>query len=366
MREGEFLCEPEEPLPDLHQLDVPFSPEATFVGEGQQGEQREETDPRMMTGPQDVSAIIGNEDVCRICLEPPAPENRLLHPCKCIGSIRFIHEECLKAWLSSQAEDMAEACCELCKTPFSMSIKLSRKCTPREACTDGLTQCLFAPLLLAVLGMLILIVYLLSDKYLANADSAEQRGYTAALVVTCLVSALVIVYLLFRTLREACCSRKLTEWIIRDYETSETEVDRIIPETKPAGDVSSFPTHLDLKPDSPLEEARELVPPILVLPKRIKVGGIRVKTPQVHSSSLTPVNQRGRQVAVTPRMFAFPASLSQSRASLNPTPRNWNFGGVMSPAMRWTPDVTMDRPKTKGTVVPMHSESLFQVDRHRP
>lgn len=316
------------------------------------------------TDPQDVSAGFREpESACRICLEPETRGNELIHPCKCTGTVRFIHEECLKAWLVSQADDMDQAKCELCKTPFKMQLTLARKCTPREACSDGFTQCLFVPLLLAVLGMLILIIYLLSDKYLVNADSGEQRSYTAALVVTCVLSALVITYLLVRSMREACCSRKLKEWKILNHEIEEVTHR----ETKNVGEHSTMQTRLELRPlDSPHEEEKEAFPPIMVIPKKIKVRGVKVRTPQVESASLTPVHQRGRQVAVTPRLFAFPASLSMSRASLNPTPKAQLVvrPGFATPTivpgmtqMRWTPEGTGERG---GRLREMMSESRFQ------
>lgn len=355
MREGESLFDPPSPL-IRPVLAAPHY-------------QEDPLDHPHLTDPQDVSAsLAGTEEVCRICLEPESEGNKLIHPCKCIGTVKSIHEECLKAWLASQSEDMDQAKCELCKTPFKMKLKLTRKCSPRDACSDGFTQCLFAPLLLAVLGMLVLIIYLLTDKYLVNADSGEQRSYTAALVVTCLLSALVIAYLLMRSLREACCSKKLTEWRILNYEHLEAEMERVIPETKSPLEHSTFPTRLDIRPiDFSPEEEKEPVPPVMVLPKRIKVHGVKVRTPQVQSNSLTPISQRGRLVAVTPRLFAFPASLSQSRASLNPTPKG-RFAvhpGFATPTvvpgmaqMRWTPDGTMERG---GRLLEMMSDSRFQI-----
>ena len=247
MRAGESLLDPQQAQDGFHSQDIHATPEESYFTPSQpmEAEARLESDPNQYTNPQDVATIIRNEDVCRICLESETPDNELIHPCKCTGTVRSIHEECLKAWLASQAEEMDKAECELCKTPFTMRIKLSRKWSPRDSCSDGFTQCLFAPLLLAVLGMLILIVYLLSDKYLAHADSGEQRGYTAALIVTCVVSAAVITYLLFRSLREACCSKKLTEWKILNYQGTEEE-QRVAPETKSALDASTSPTRLDI------------------------------------------------------------------------------------------------------------------------
>jgi len=37
--------------------------------------------------------------VCRICLmEDNEADNPLITPCKCSGSMRFIHHACLKTW----------------------------------------------------------------------------------------------------------------------------------------------------------------------------------------------------------------------------------------------------------------------------
>ena len=55
-----------------------------------------------------AGAALGNENAndeksCRICLEEHEEEkNPLITPCKCIGSVRFIHMDCLKEWLDSK------------------------------------------------------------------------------------------------------------------------------------------------------------------------------------------------------------------------------------------------------------------------
>ncbi|KAG2228749.1 hypothetical protein INT48_005368, partial [Thamnidium elegans] len=39
-------------------------------------------------------------DICRVCHSESTQEQPLFHPCKCSGSIRHIHQECLIEWLS--------------------------------------------------------------------------------------------------------------------------------------------------------------------------------------------------------------------------------------------------------------------------
>ncbi|KAF2748110.1 hypothetical protein M011DRAFT_467159 [Sporormia fimetaria CBS 119925] len=53
-------------------------------------------------------------DTCRICRGEGTAEEPLFYPCKCSGSIRFVHQDCLMEWLSHSQKKY----CELCKTPF--------------------------------------------------------------------------------------------------------------------------------------------------------------------------------------------------------------------------------------------------------
>ncbi|XP_004693395.1 PREDICTED: probable E3 ubiquitin-protein ligase MARCH10 [Condylura cristata] len=59
-------------------------------------------------------------DSCRICqIVGGSPTNPLLEPCGCVGSLQFVHQECLKKWLkvkiTSGADLGAIKTCEMCK-----------------------------------------------------------------------------------------------------------------------------------------------------------------------------------------------------------------------------------------------------------
>ena len=67
--------------------------------------------------------------VCRICLmEESEVDNPLFAPCKCAGSMRFIHHGCLKTWFGNKRIMKVSNIvttyfwknleCELCKTPY--------------------------------------------------------------------------------------------------------------------------------------------------------------------------------------------------------------------------------------------------------
>jgi hypothetical protein len=66
---------------------------------------------------------------CKVCWDNSStPENPLLNSCRCAGSVRFIHYECLKFWLKQKmakkenehliSYTWKEFECEICKKPY--------------------------------------------------------------------------------------------------------------------------------------------------------------------------------------------------------------------------------------------------------
>uniref|UniRef100_A0A0L0MXG3 RING-type E3 ubiquitin transferase n=1 Tax=Tolypocladium ophioglossoides (strain CBS 100239) TaxID=1163406 RepID=A0A0L0MXG3_TOLOC len=52
--------------------------------------------------------------ICRICRGEGTATEPLFYPCKCSGSIKYVHQDCLMEWLSHSQKKY----CELCKTSF--------------------------------------------------------------------------------------------------------------------------------------------------------------------------------------------------------------------------------------------------------
>ena len=66
----------------------------------------------MQSGPETSD----EESVCRISRLEAEPDNPLFHPCKCSGTIKFLHQDCLNQWLKHsghthcEVELLATAC----------------------------------------------------------------------------------------------------------------------------------------------------------------------------------------------------------------------------------------------------------------
>ncbi|KAH3685024.1 hypothetical protein WICPIJ_004004 [Wickerhamomyces pijperi] len=55
---------------------------------------------------------------CRICQGEGTPEDPLFYPCKCRGSIKYIHQFCLEEWLNHSGRNKKPAC-DICKTEYN-------------------------------------------------------------------------------------------------------------------------------------------------------------------------------------------------------------------------------------------------------
>uniref|UniRef100_A0A8D0GA91 RING-type E3 ubiquitin transferase n=1 Tax=Sphenodon punctatus TaxID=8508 RepID=A0A8D0GA91_SPHPU len=67
-----------------------------------------------------LSVCPSTQDICRICHCEGDDENSLITPCRCTGTLRFVHQACLHQWIKSSDT----RCCELCKYDFIMETKL--------------------------------------------------------------------------------------------------------------------------------------------------------------------------------------------------------------------------------------------------
>ncbi|TGO57247.1 hypothetical protein BOTNAR_0205g00130 [Botryotinia narcissicola] len=71
-------------------------------------------DPQYATNTTNGVDENGDPDTCRICRAEATETEPLFYPCKCSGSIKFVHQDCLMEWLSHSQKKHYE----LCKTPF--------------------------------------------------------------------------------------------------------------------------------------------------------------------------------------------------------------------------------------------------------
>lgn len=55
-------------------------------------------------------------NTCRICLDDESTDNKLISPCLCKGSMKFIHRTCLDTWRKSNTKAYYQ--CDICKYKY--------------------------------------------------------------------------------------------------------------------------------------------------------------------------------------------------------------------------------------------------------
>lgn len=66
-------------------------------------------------------------DLCRICqMGEESSSNPLIQPCRCTGSLQFVHQDCIKRWLRSKISSGTNlegiTTCELCKDKLRLNL----------------------------------------------------------------------------------------------------------------------------------------------------------------------------------------------------------------------------------------------------
>lgn len=111
-----------------------------------------------------IQIPVPEEKFCKICFETAETKasGKLISPCKCTGTVRFIHEECLKTWQVSQKKDIRHAECELCHCRYVMNFRMGLRCYPRQAIDDGLLSFISSLCLFVLIATLISIIVIFS------------------------------------------------------------------------------------------------------------------------------------------------------------------------------------------------------------
>ena len=74
---------------------------------------------------------------CRICLDVDTLD-KFISPCRCNGSLKWVHEECLQTWRSGNVENDSFTICEICNAEYMLT-----RYEPMETHIIQITSCPF-------------------------------------------------------------------------------------------------------------------------------------------------------------------------------------------------------------------------------
>ncbi len=91
------------------------------------GERRRRCPPSFLTATFPAPSPSGDQPVCRICLETAQPGKhggKLIQPCRCAGTMAWIHEHCLA---EAERHSHTPGCCGACRARYNTPTHIRRR-----------------------------------------------------------------------------------------------------------------------------------------------------------------------------------------------------------------------------------------------
>ena len=164
----------------------------------------------------EVVAIANSAEVnlkqCRICLENEDPA-KMISPCVCNGSQKYVHEACLKIWLLKSEKDESELTCgEVCRGKFNMVFYYARGLS---FCTEKAHKCWIPFVMVCVIIMMIVLMN--------DVGKLERELSTAAIIsIYSVLGFLGLAGLMVCVcnIRNICSDNTVTSWNILNYDST--------------------------------------------------------------------------------------------------------------------------------------------------
>ncbi|GIY43646.1 RING-CH-type domain-containing protein [Caerostris darwini] len=132
----------------------------------------------------------GNLPTCKICYTTSKPEDPLISPCRCIGTLKYIHCRCLMRWLEfSNRRSRSPPTCELCKYQFRWQNNLMEERWQYPHCSrqDKILHFIFVISVLTMFGISVAVNKCLKPKRNGKVDfdNAELTQFQVIFTQTC-------------------------------------------------------------------------------------------------------------------------------------------------------------------------------------
>ena len=127
-----------------------------------------------------------------------------------------MHEECLKTWLLLTNQTIKHRTCELCHTTYVLTMKTKRSLSCEGVCKEHFGGCIFAGILIGILGLIITLVVLLERRYQVSDNS--NQSYLLALIIGCGIAGLIILLLIMCIIKGLLVQSKIQIFSIQNYE----------------------------------------------------------------------------------------------------------------------------------------------------
>ena len=106
-----------------------------------------------------------NQKLCKICYEKEdKADDKIINPCFCEGTMKYIHENCLKQWIQKK-DNMSYIRCEICKYEYKIMLHMKYKFSLNKMSTTCKNLVSLIIIASVILSLVFSIFYILFEKY---------------------------------------------------------------------------------------------------------------------------------------------------------------------------------------------------------
>lgn len=154
-----------------------------------------------------------NEKSCRICYEPESNEDIIIEPCECSGSMKYVHEKCLKTWILSQNKKPTTYICDICKYSIKMQIRIKNHFSMKNIRQELLKMLILFIVICIVLTIFIFLIIVVSSVENFSA-STGGKIYMSIIALVCILIFVILLVVLYKTVKSGCFEQVISDWKI--------------------------------------------------------------------------------------------------------------------------------------------------------
>jgi len=155
---------------------------------------------------------------CKICFDGlKDPSDSLISPCLCQGSVKYIHEECLKTWLAGKEQNLDESTCEICKSKYKMEFGLEKEFSCGNCLQHSFSHFTYPAALILFFAGLVLLVVSIKQK-VVQGNSTTNDIFDGVIAIIVVLAVFVVGYLIINSVKQTCFVEVVKNWRILNFQ----------------------------------------------------------------------------------------------------------------------------------------------------
>ena len=155
--------------------------------------------------------------LCKICYEQSSEEKPIYRPCKCQGSMQYIHLECLKHWVGDKDVTVEKPNCEICMYEYRLLFEYEYHYSHKKTMNMMKNLLLVVIVSIVILVLLDVLIMVIIGSVTLFTDELKEKILHVIVGISC---GIIVVILLtyFRDFKENYFNKEVVNWTVKDYE----------------------------------------------------------------------------------------------------------------------------------------------------